>query len=69
MVEDLEKKLEEGKIKACPFCKLVYEIKMIDGKEEHTLLDVDFKDISPKYHQAHQKCEELYLIDPSRFKS
>lgn len=65
---ELEKMLEEGKVKACSYCKIVYKIEMVDGKEEFTsLMDVDFEKVSKEYYQPHKECEEHYRLDPERF--
>jgi hypothetical protein len=65
----LEKMLEEGKIKACPYCKTVYEIRTVKGEERFiTCPEIDFEEIDTKYHRPHKRCEEYRILDPRRFK-
>lgn len=65
---ELEKMLQEGNVKACSYCKIVYKIEMIDGKEESTvLMDVAFEKIPKEHYSPHTECEENYKLDPRRF--
>lgn len=65
---ELEKMLKEGNVKACSYCKIVYKIEMVNGKEEFTsLMDVEFEKVSKEHHQPHPRCEENYNLDPTRF--